>query len=251
MSQILKEKISEILYVFSTVQETEAAILKENGIPVINLDLTENILGAWSGCLEVRRIIKDKKIDLVHTDGFWGNLVGRFSAKTLRVPVVSTCGKTVSLKDRFRASPSVLRWKLRLVWLYSAFTARHFVDRHVAISEAVKESLVHHWRVAEDRIEVVYRGVSLYEIPRENGSSREVDDLGQFGFEGGSPFLVTVGRLVPQKGHDRLLDAMGILARHYPEFRLLIIGEGRERLSLEKKIRESRLRRQRLPGRPS
>ena len=51
----------------------------------------------------------------------------------------------------------------------------------------------------------------------------------------GGPYLLAVGRLVPQKGFDVLLEAMAILVKD-PAFqcRLLIAGDGPERASLER-----------------
>ncbi|MEW9857045.1 glycosyltransferase family 4 protein [Novosphingobium sp. M1R2S20] len=49
----------------------------------------------------------------------------------------------------------------------------------------------------------------------------------------GQPTIGAVGRLVPQKGFDRLIEAFGRCAAQIPEWRLIIWGEGPERASLE------------------
>lgn len=45
--------------------------------------------------------------------------------------------------------------------------------------------------------------------------------------------MTAVGRLVPQKGFDRLLEAWARIAGGYPEWKLVIWGEGPERQALE------------------
>jgi len=61
--------------------------------------------------------------------------------------------------------------------------------------------------------------------------------------------LLAVGRLDHQKGFDRLVDAFAAIADRRPDWMLVIIGEGRERASLEARIRAAGLaERIRLPG---
>ncbi|MEO8667040.1 MAG: glycosyltransferase family 4 protein, partial [Bauldia sp.] len=45
--------------------------------------------------------------------------------------------------------------------------------------------------------------------------------------------LLYVGRLVPHKGVDTLIAAMALLAPHYPDLRLTIVGEGEARGALQ------------------
>jgi len=53
--------------------------------------------------------------------------------------------------------------------------------------------------------------------------------------------LISVGRLIPSKGHSILLDALSSVLVHYPKTKLWIVGEGPERESLENKIRQKDL----------
>lgn len=55
------------------------------------------------------------------------------------------------------------------------------------------------------------------------------------------PLFVSVGRLVPQKGYDRLLHAAAALSAEGYAFRIWILGEGSDRPMLEKMIAELRL----------
>lgn len=65
----------------------------------------------------------------------------------------------------------------------------------------------------------------------------------------GGHVLAAVGRLVPQKGFDLLLQAFGEIAQLFPEWTLVIWGEGVERKNLEKQRDHLGLQnRVRLPG---
>ena len=66
----------------------------------------------------------------------------------------------------------------------------------------------------------------------------------------GVPTLLAVGRLVPEKGYDLLLDAFAKVASRVPGWRLCIRGEGPERADLEARVRRLGLEeRVLLPGR--
>lgn len=51
------------------------------------------------------------------------------------------------------------------------------------------------------------------------------------------PFILAVGRLAPEKGFDRLIQAFASLRKTHPSTSLLILGEGEMRASLEAQIK--------------
>lgn len=68
----------------------------------------------------------------------------------------------------------------------------------------------------------------------------------------GAPTVAIVGRLVPQKAHERFLVAAKIVSRSVPEARFLIVGEGPRRESIERSIQAAGLEdRVRLTGQRS
>ena len=53
--------------------------------------------------------------------------------------------------------------------------------------------------------------------------------------------IISVGRLVEQKGYDLLIDVWGIISKKYPDWILEIYGEGPERENLQNKINKLKL----------
>jgi glycosyltransferase involved in cell wall biosynthesis len=97
-------------------------------------------------------------------------------------------------------------------------------ERIVTLSDSSREELVHDLHFRPDRVSVVEPGIDGRFSPgTEDG--RDAD-----------PLVVAVGRLVPVKRFDRLIDTLvGLKARH-PRLRAVIVGEGYERAALESKL---------------
>jgi glycosyltransferase involved in cell wall biosynthesis len=110
------------------------------------------------------------------------------------------------------------------------------VDRVIAVSEAVAESLRQNGVIESSRITVVYNGIDVGRFARAAGDSGARDGEG--------PELVgTVGHLAPIKGHDVFVRAAALIAAHRERVRFVVIGEDKSpemehRRSLEKLVTE-------------
>lgn len=57
-----------------------------------------------------------------------------------------------------------------------------------------------------------------------------------------TPYIVSAGRLIPEKGFDLLIDSFSLLKKEFPALQLLILGEGPLRKNLEFQIAELKLK---------
>lgn len=99
--------------------------------------------------------------------------------------------------------------------------------RVVAVSEGIKDDLTGRFHIPPEIVEVITNPLDLERI--ESSSSLPP---GQPFFDGNAPVLLAAGRLVYQKGFDVLLRAFQSVREH-EEARLIIMGDGEERRSLE------------------
>jgi glycosyltransferase involved in cell wall biosynthesis len=97
-------------------------------------------------------------------------------------------------------------------------------SRIVTLSESSKEEIARRLRLRPSNITVVPPGVDPSFRP---GGTRDP-----------SPLVVAVGRLVPVKRFDVLIDALAEVKVRRPELRAVIVGEGYERDALERRIAE-------------
>jgi glycosyltransferase involved in cell wall biosynthesis len=114
----------------------------------------------------------------------------------------------------------------------------------IAVSKGVADDLAASIGISRERITVIYNPVVT---PRLLTQARQPPSYPWF-LENGPPIVVALGRLVPAKGFDILIEAIAQLRAQRPA-RLLILGEGPERGSLEARIEQLGLGADcRLPG---
>ena len=97
-------------------------------------------------------------------------------------------------------------------------------SRIVTLSESSKDEISRRLRLRPSNITVVPPGIDPSFSP--GGTLAE------------SPLVVAVGRLVPVKRFDVLIDALVDVKLRQPDLRAVIVGEGYERDSLERRIAE-------------
>jgi len=94
--------------------------------------------------------------------------------------------------------------------------------RIVTLSESSREELVEDLHFRASRVSVVEPGIDARFTPGPEPQVLEAD-----------PLVVAVGRLVPVKRFDHLIDALAGLKVRHPRLRAVIVGEGYERPALE------------------
>ena len=95
-------------------------------------------------------------------------------------------------------------------------------------SEYLKE-IVKGWGVPGDKIEVIYNSFNYSKFDFAADSNKD------------SNLIISIGRLVPWKGFDTLINLFPELLKEIPELRLMIIGEGPEREKLSDLVRDLNL----------
>ncbi len=155
----------------------------------------------------------------VYPDGFAAVLLG----KLLRVPViVSARGTDINLFPSFRLIRPMIRWTLRRA------------AGVVAVSTALKDVMVS-LGLSTDRIRVIGNGVDVQRFqPMDRREARR-----RLGLPEEGPVIVSVGGLLPHKGHQFLIAAVAMAAGRFPGLKLYVVGDGAFRLKLEALVREA------------
>lgn len=170
----------------------------------------------------LRRLVRQRRIDLVHAHDYKTNLLALLLADWEGVVPLSTAhGWTGD------------SWRER--WLYYP-ADRRMLTRFpcvIAVSGELRDELLRAGARPE-RVRTIVNGIDAAAFQRHRAWVPEARR--RFGLRDGEIALGAIGRLEMQKRFDVLLEAFAHLHRQRPETRLLIAGEGTLRASLEEEI---------------
>jgi glycosyltransferase involved in cell wall biosynthesis len=180
-------------------------------------------------------LLRDRPPEVLHTHMYRAEVIGTRAALALAEaghPKPYIVGTVHSSRVRSNEDRELLR---RLT---------PAMDRLIAVSRAVVGKLEAEGRTSVP-IELIYNGVDLerYEYTEACCTLPE-----EYGFAEGAPMVGVVARLEPEKGHATLLEAWPRVLAAVPEARLLIIGEGSQRVALEAQAEELGLLGERCSG---
>lgn len=171
----------------------------------------------------LRKLLRRKQPDILHTWLFAANAYGRIAAGSnpaLKVVVSERC------VDSWKAG-----WQR---WCDRKLISR--TDRLIGNSRAVADFYAD-LGFPQDRLSVIPNGIA----PATSSSRTRQSICDEFDFPVDCRIVGCVSRLAPQKRVADLIWAMELLQALQPSSRLLIIGDGPERHDLEDFVRSIRL----------
>ncbi|WCO65844.1 glycosyltransferase family 4 protein [Iamia majanohamensis] len=170
----------------------------------------------------LRRIVRERRPDLVHATLLPACLTARFACPGLGVPLLNSLVNTTYDPVRVRLaglSPTRVRaWRV-----IDGLTARHLVDHLHVLSEAVRAEAVGVLGVDRARTTLIPRGRSASDLGRA-GATRRTSVRQALGVADEEPLVVNVARQDLQKGQDVLLRAWPRVLAAHPRATLLLVG---------------------------
>lgn len=181
--------------------------LEELGVPFARAAAPRDL----SPLLAARVIsrVRAERPDVVHTHLVHADVYGAVAAASAGAVLISTKHND----DPFRVGP--FRFVERLLARRAA--------QIIAVTEALVRFNVERVGVPAAKLAVVRYGLDA--APPETGVRPAVRDDARL--------LLSIGRLVPQKGHDVTVRALAELRSRHADVELAILGEGEERAALE------------------
>lgn len=154
---------------------------------------------------------------------FHANIVGRIAGRMAGVPVI-VAGHRVAEREK--------RWHL-----WGERLTRRLVDHHICVSQGVADHLREQARIPGEKLHVIPNGIT---IPPKSENPFQLRQ--SLGVPEGTPVVLGVGRLHPQKGFLILVEEFVSIRSRIPDAHLVLVGEGPQRLQLEQRISDCGLK---------
>jgi glycosyltransferase involved in cell wall biosynthesis len=185
---------------------------KAAALPVDYTELTERHSFDVSIFPRLRRLVREREIDIVHAHDYKTDVLAWLLAKTEGVTPMATAHGWTGHSPRERA----LYYPVDK-WVLATF------PRVVAVSSDVRRELVR-YGAKDDAVTTVLNGIDHTAFRRDR--SREQAVRRALGFVEDDFVIGAVGRIEPQKRFDLVLEAFASLRAKYPRIKLMIAGTG-------------------------
>ena len=173
----------------------------------------------------VYSILKKLNCHLLHTNGYFADLIGIPCAIKLKIACTATCHGFVPIDK-----------KLKFYGFLDRLILRH-CTKIIAVSEELKKELVKS-RISENKIRIIQNAVPQ-SYPSEIFQSSRISQREMLGISSEQLVIGYVGRLSKEKGVNYLIEACTNIRANNIPFQLIIVGEGPEKPKLEEKARKN------------
>jgi len=199
-----------------------ARCLQQQGIRVYSLDMPEKVNGLTPlyfllGFFRLVYFIKKEKFALIHSFLYRANLLARLA------------GSVGGVSHIISSERCLTRHKHPLAVWFDRCTVP--LSRYVlANSKAVAEQLRVRERVSPEKIRIIYSGIDQ----KEQLTQERITTLkSSFGISSQEYVIGCVARLHPDKGLEDLLLAGAIIGKNFSFFRILLVGDGPQKVYLQ------------------
>ncbi|SRR6266545_94389 len=178
-----------------------------------------------------RQVIMHERPDFLYERYVCGTSVGAKLAQEFRLPLIIEMNTSYTFPSEWWAAHSAIA-----PWIFQRLERRlgEAADRIVAISTYLRDYLIS-TGVTKDKIVVMYNAADVDRFrPQPNEASRVRSD---YGFDG-QLVIGFAGSLKQWHGVDVLIRSLKISLKEIPSLRLLIVGDGPLRHSLEALARD-------------
>jgi len=210
-----KNKYDPEVWCLSKGGEIADALMKRGiKVKILNLETYYNPLNI----IHLAVLMKKRRFHILHTHGYYASTFGRISALLAGVPIILT-----------HVHSTYFNYNKRNLWVEKFLS--YFTDKVICVSKAVQSFVTGMEKIREEKTCAIYNGVDL------SFSDIAADEFfrirSNLGIDDHEIVLIVVASLKPLKGHLFLFNALRNVSKHFPNFRLLVVGDGPQQEELK------------------
>ena len=194
--------------------------VQELDVPVLGLAELEDKSFDRKAGTALMKLFREEKPDILHTHA---SMTARIAARRAKVPYIFNTKHCME----GAAGPLPKRLVRRAV-------NRQFSDRIIAVSKAVRRSMID-GGTDPKQVVTVYNGIERIPVPT---AEEKAALLASFGGQAGEKAIGMVARLEEVKDHETFLMGAREVLKKRQDVRFYIIGDGSLRETLEKRAAE-------------
>jgi glycosyltransferase involved in cell wall biosynthesis len=196
--------------------------LRATGIEPVVLDF-RGVRTIPATVARLARLMDELEIDVVHANRTLDLMLAGTAARWRRLPVVSSLHWLGRVDDHPEDGTATLARRAEA--LAPVVLNRALASRIVAVSDAVERSYASLPGFPVDRVDVVYPGVQVADVPVPDAAAR-ARARAALAIGDDRPVVLNVGRLEPVKGQRHLVPMMRRVRERLPDALLLVAGGG-------------------------
>jgi glycosyltransferase involved in cell wall biosynthesis len=169
------------------------------------------------------KVIRRKKIDILHLHGYGATTFGRIAAGMRSIPTIVHEHANLTDTPWFqKVADAILEAE---------------TDIALAVSQSTADFVIKARQIPHDKVKVVYLGVPMEEFNRTRNPEEIADARAELGVSPDDLLIGSVTRLHDSKGNDYLVEAARLVVNQRPAARFMVFGEGPLRDDLEARAR--------------
>jgi len=165
------------------------------------------------------------------TAGHRYNNMGYWAKRATQVPVY------LSMHENYSVSGQGLSPKRQRERIAQITDQLAHCDGVIAVSQGVADDLINHG-LPQNKCHIIHNPITH---PGLSEQARQPVTHPWYTKKRDAPLIVAAGRLEPQKDYPTLIQAFSLVKHKIPNARLLILGEGSQRASLQTQIKKQQL----------
>lgn len=218
------EKMGHDVYIFTTTDpnadKLEKDVIRMPSVPFVSFKERRVVVrGMWYAYL----VAKELELDLIHTHTEFGaGVLGKMVAKKLKIPSIHTYHTMYEDYLHYIAKGKVIRQS------HVKYLSRLFVNHTTGVvcpSERVIETLRSYGVTAPLR--VIPTGIDIEKFKRPEITQEQINELRtSLGVKENGLMILSLSRISYEKNIQALIQGFPEVIKHYPDARLILVGNG-------------------------